>query len=110
MVDDFEFYPHTCVIYRGSTENYCTGKSTPNEIFRGECYLQEGNTRLQGDWLQGEDRVFISDKDIVIMEGDRIEVTLENNSVYSGIVKQAYPVNDDDFGGQDLKVFKRNAS
>lgn len=110
MVDDFKFYPHTCKIFRGETLDATTGAPVPNEIYAGDCYLQQGNTTLKGEWYQGEDMVMLDKSDVVIMKGDSIEVTLENGSVYKANVKQAYPVEDNDFGGQNLKLCQGDAA
>lgn len=107
---DFDFYPHTCVIYRGVTIHPTTGVETPVELYSGKCYLQQGNTSLKGDWLQGEDTVMLDNADIIIKSGDSIEVTLENGSVFKAKIKQAYPLKDDDFGGQDLKLYQQDAT
>ena len=110
MAIDFEFYPHSCKIFRGETIDPVTGLSSPNEIYTGKCYLQQGNTSLRGGWYQGEDTVMLDNSEVVILPGDSIEVTLENGIIYKAIVKQPYPVEDDVFGGQDLKLYQRDAT
>lgn len=110
MVDDFEFYPHSCIIFRGVDEDPVTGLETPKEIYRGKCYLQQGTTSMRGDWLQGQDTVMMDDMSIVIKSGDNIEVTMENGSIYKAIIKQAYPVKDSDFGGQNLLLYQRDGA
>lgn len=108
MVEDFDFYPHTCIIYRGVESDPVTGAEQPKKIYSGKCYLQQGSTMMKGQWLQGEDTVLLDDSTLVVNTGDSIEVTLENGSIYKAIVKQAYPIEDKDFGGQDLKLYQRD--
>lgn len=107
---DFDFYPHTCVIYRGAETDPVTGLEVPKELYRGKCYLQQGSTSMKGDWLQGQDTVMMDNIDTIIKTGDSIEVTLENGSIYKAIIKQAYPVKDSDFGGQNLELYQRDGT
>lgn len=110
MVDGFDFYPHTCVIYRGSYTDPETGVERPRKLYSGNCYLQQGSTSMKGDWLQGQDTVMLEEMGTVIKTGDSIEVTLENGSIYKAIIKQAYPIEDSDFGGQNLELYQRDGT
>lgn len=108
MVENFEFFPHTCRVFRGVSIDPVTGARTPNEIFSGRCYLSQGTTSFKGGWLQGEDTVMLEDSTIKIQPNDEIEVMFENESVYKARIKQAYPISDPEIGGQDLKLFQRD--
>lgn len=105
-MENFEFYPHTCVLYRGVTIDSTTGKETPNEYYRGRCYLTKGQTWFRGNRYSVENTVMLDNSELVVLKGDMIEVTLENGSVYKATVKQAYPIKDGEFGGQDLEVYQ----
>lgn len=105
---DFNFYPHSCVIYRSAERDTTTGETIPIEIYRGRCYLQQGSTNLKGEWLQGENTVKLDSLEVPIKTGDKIEITLENGLRYVAIVKQSYPIKDEELGGQDLKLYQED--
>jgi hypothetical protein len=102
----FEFYPHECVLYRGTTIDDNTGKEKPNEYYRGKCYLSKGNTWFRGNMYSNEYSVMLEDSELIVNKGDMVKVTLENGTIYEATVKQAYPIKDSDFGGQDLEVYQ----
>ncbi|MEG1289558.1 MAG: hypothetical protein RRY36_09620 [Bacteroidaceae bacterium] len=108
MVDNFQFFPHTCIIFRGAIVDNVTGIKVPNKIFSCRCYLSQGITSFNGGWLQGEDTIMLEDSKINIRANDEIEITLENGSLYKARIKQAYPISDSEIGGQDLKLFQRD--
>lgn len=105
-MENFEFYPHTCVLYRAATIDKVTGKETSNEYYRGRCYLTKGYTRFRGDRYSVENTVMLDNSELVVNKGDTVEVTLENGSIYKATVKQAYPIEDSEFGGQDIEVYQ----
>lgn len=107
MVDNFDFYPHRCTIYRGNEINPETGIAMPVVIYEDlECYVEQGSTSFLGSRLEGSNDIHLSDPSLKILPGDTIDVTLENGIHYVAKIKQAYPVNDEDFGGQDLKLIE----
>lgn len=106
IIGNMNFYPHTCIISRGSILNPVTGKETPNIIYEGHCYLSRGNAGFRGNLYSGDTMVMLDDTQVVIHPGDAIIVTLENGSIYKATVRQAYPIEDEDFGGQDLEVYQ----
>lgn len=109
VIDGFEFYPHFCNIYRGTTVDEVTGEETHELLYEClKCYLQEGITNIRYGLLWGEDILHLADHTLVIYPGDFVEVQLENGTVYRAKVKQAYPIKDPDFGGQDLKLYQRD--
>lgn len=103
---DFEFYPHTFILYRGAELDPVTGKEKPIAIHSGRCYLTKGETWFRGDRYSVENTVKLDDMNLVVLRGDVVEVTLENGSIFKATVKQAYPIEDEDFGGQDLEVYQ----
>lgn len=105
-MSDFDFYPHICVISRGSTLNPVTGKETPNIIYEGRCYLSRSGAGFRGNVYSENDTVMLDNAEVIIKKGDTIEVTLENGSTIKATVKQAYPIEDEDFGGQDLEIYQ----
>lgn len=109
--DKFNFYPHSCDIYRGETTDPVTGKQTPTIVYSGmECFVEEGYAHFLGDKMQGTDSVHLADSEAVILPGDVIDITLENGTHYNAKIKQAYPIEDDDIGGQELKLYERDAT
>lgn len=108
---DFDFYPHTCRVFRGQNTDPVTGKSSPIEIYSGVCYVPQGSASLRSDRIQGDDVVMLPPdaSSMKFFPGDSVEVTFENGSIFRGIVEQAYPVLDSDFGGQDLLIYQRDA-
>ena len=103
---DFIFYPHTCLISRGTALHPVTGKAVPNIIYEGRCYLSQGTAGIRGNVYNGDSTVMIDNTDVLISKGDAIEITLENGSIFKATVRQAYPIEDEDFGGQDLEVYQ----
>lgn len=103
---DFEFYPHTCILYRGATVDPVTGIETPNPYYEGRCYLTKGQTWFRGNRYSVESSVMLDNSELQVMKGDVVEVTLENGTIFKATVKQAYPIEDSDFGGQDLEVYQ----
>lgn len=113
MVTDerFNFYPHRCTIYRGEQVNPTTGVVTPVAVYQNmPCYVEEGYAQLLGDKMQGTDSVHLADSEAVILPGDTIDITLENGTHYKAKIKQAYPIEDEDIGGQELKLYERDAT
>lgn len=105
----FDFYPHKCTITRGSTLS-ASGKETPQVIYSDlACYLQQGSANTSGNWIQGENVVHLGDSSLEINQGDLIEVTLDEHSTYKARIKQVYPIEDEDFGGIELKLFETDA-
>lgn len=105
-MQDFEFYPHTVQIYRGGTLDPVTGKEIETLVYEGPCYLNKGQTWFRGTRYSVENTVKLDNMQVQVMKGDTVIVTLENGTTYKATVKQAYPVKDDDFGGQDLEVYQ----
>lgn len=103
---NFEFYPHTCVLYRGTEMNPVTGKERPISYYKGRCYLTKGQTWFRGNRYSVENSVMLDNSDLEVRNGDVVEVTLENGTIFKATVKQAYPIEDSDFGGQDLEVYQ----
>lgn len=113
MVTDeqFDFYPHRCTIYRGEATDPVTGLQSPNAVYCDmPCFVEEGYAQYLGDRMQGTDSVHLADSEAVILPGDTIDITLENGTHYNAKIKQAYPVRDEDFGGQELKLYERDAT
>jgi hypothetical protein len=105
-MNDFDFYPHTCVIYRGATVDPVTGIETPNPYYEGRCYLTKDQTWFRGNRYSVESSVMLDNSELQVMKGDVVEVTLENGTIFKATAKQAYPIKDSDFGGQDLEVYQ----
>ena len=111
MVDDFKFYPHKCTIFRGEQINPTTGVATPVAIIRDlDCNCEQGYAHYLGERMQGTTNRHIPDADIKILPGDTINVTLENGIHLTAKIKQAYPVEDDEIGGQELKLYEIDAA
>ena len=111
MVDYFKFYPHKCTIFRGEQINASTGVATPVSIIRDlDCNCEQGYAHYLGERMQGTTNLHIPDADIKILPGDTINVTLENGIHLTAKIKQAYPVEDDEIGGQELKLYEIDAA
>lgn len=111
VVEGFTFYPHKCTIFRGEQINPSTGVATPVAIIRDlDCYCEQGYAHYLGERIQGTTNIHIPDTDIKILPGDTINVTLENGTHYIAKIKQAYPVEDDEIGGQELKLYETDAT
>lgn len=111
MVDDFKFYPHKCTIFRGEQINPTTGVATPVAIIRDlDCNCEQGYAHYLGERMQGTTNLHIPDADIKILPGDTINVTLENGIHLTAKIKQAYPVEDNEIGGQELKLYEIDAA
>ena len=111
MVDDFKFYPHKCTIFRGEQINPSTGVATPVAIIRDlDCNCEQGYAHYLGERMQGTTNLHIPDAAIKILPGDNINVTLENGIHLTAKIKQAYPVEDDEIGGQELKLYEIDAA
>lgn len=106
MVNGFEFYPHTCVITRCVGVDSVTGNKTVKTVYDGRCYLTQGNTGFRENQYSTEDVLMLPDSSVVINEGDKVVLRYENGSTFEASVKQAYPIEDCEFGGQDLKLHK----
>lgn len=98
-----EFYPHTCVVKResGYDEN---GMPTFDQVYSGACCLTQGSFKVSGNIMQGEQVLQIPDIDPIFNVGDSIEVVLENGATYEASIENAYPIKDDDFGGQEISL------
>lgn len=100
----FSFYPHTCVVERNDGTFTTEGLPRTDDVYSGECYLTQGKFSNKGETVQGEQSIFVPDISILFKNGDSIVVTLENGGTYDGKIKQSYPVDDADIGGQELSL------
>lgn len=113
MVTDerFDFYPHRCTIYRGEQIDPTTGVATPVAVYQDiPCYVEEGYAHFLGERMQGTGSVHLADSGAIILPGDTIDITLENRTHYKAKIKQAYPIEDEDIGGQELSLYERDAT
>lgn len=111
MVNNFEFYPHKCTIFRGEQINPSTGVATPVAIIRDlACNCEPVYAHYLGERMQGTGKVQIPRTDIEILPGDTIDATLENGIHYIAKIKQAYPIEDDELGGQELNLYEVDAT
>ena len=93
------FYPHNCTLKRFSGEYDSQGLEVFETLYEGECDLQfpsSGGTSLQGGILQAYPALMIPIINLLIKLDDRVEITMENNRVLKGVIKQYNVVPDMD--------------
>ena len=97
-MNDF-FYPHICTLKRFSGSYDSEGLEDLETLYEGECDLQfpsSGGTSLQGGILQAYPALMIPIINLLIKLDDRVEITMENNRVLKGVIKQYNVVTDMD--------------
>lgn len=89
MIDRF-FYPHDCIVTRGTNSQDKNGDEIFGIIYNGKCGVQvgsNGDTSLQGDIYQRSPCLIIPVIDITFMINDKVVATVENNHKLEYTVK-----------------------
>lgn len=85
------FYPHFCVIYRGTSQTDSNGDEVLNGVFYGICGFDfggDGSTLLKGTFWQSSPTVIIPDTNFLFQNGDKVIITLDEDRVIKASVKQ----------------------
>lgn len=104
---DFSFFPHTCHLFRDSYIDPITGKESPYEYFEGMCYLEQSSANMSSNRYRLETIVHLPIYDVEIKQGDDIVINDGCRKLYSGKIKQVYPIKDNDIGGIDIEVYEQ---
>lgn len=99
------FFPHTCVVYRSAGVDVSTGEETFTGVSYGACAYDNnpsGSTAFTGKDFQSSPTVLLADTDILYAINDRLLITVENNRVLEGTVKQFETIAESGISGTTL--------
>lgn len=103
MIDRF-FYPHDCIVSRGTNKSDENGNEINDIVYYGECGVQvgvNGDVSLQGDIYQRSPCLIIPVTNVIFMIGDKVEATIENGQKIDYTVRSPRITNEQGFDEDD---------